>query len=36
MEMTMNHFATKKGLGMLFGGVAEWQDLGKPVEWVSP
>lgn len=24
MEMTLNHFATKEGLGMFLGGVAEW------------
>lgn len=23
MEMTLNHFATKEGLGMFLGGVAE-------------
>lgn len=36
MEMTLNHFATKEGLWMLFGGVAGWQDPGKPVKWVCP
>lgn len=36
METALNHFATKEGLWMLWGGVAEWQDLGKPVEWVCP
>lgn len=36
MEMELNHFATKEGLWMLWGGVAEGQELGKPVEWVCP
>lgn len=36
METTLNHFATKEGLWILWGGVAQWQDLGKPVEWVCP
>lgn len=36
METALNHFATKEGLWMLWGGVAERQDLGKPVEWVCP
>lgn len=33
METTLDHFATKEGLWMLFG-VWQRQDLGKPVEWV--